>query len=226
VPTFRGTIVAFDDSTYRAAVRLDGSAPQVFTDVHVSRLAAASIVAGRRCIIDTGDHADIEDAVVIAVWAEGADDGAGFVPNVFYAYDGTGGQSLSVSAVTVNLDTEVESGDRYALASDVVTFQADGFYRVTANAVIDITNTSGGSDSEVRVWLEEDTGSGFAAIPDAFATQHEFEINAGGCSLSIALMRSFANGDQLRFRAQRANGTTNIDLEQYGARLLIEHIQD
>lgn len=77
MPQFRGTIVAFDDSTYRATVRLDGSAAQVLAGVHVNRLAAASVTAGRKCLVDTGDHANIEDTVVLAVWEQGAAEAAG-----------------------------------------------------------------------------------------------------------------------------------------------------
>lgn len=65
---YRGTLVSFNSGTYRATVRLDGSAPQVLTNVHCTRLASAEFVADRRCLVDTGDHGDIDDAVVIAVW--------------------------------------------------------------------------------------------------------------------------------------------------------------
>ncbi|MGI8926408.1 MAG: hypothetical protein ACR2HN_07145 [Tepidiformaceae bacterium] len=64
----RGTIVSFNSVTWRAVIRLDGSTPQTLTDVRVSRYAAADIAAPRRCLVDTGDHGDIADAVLTAVW--------------------------------------------------------------------------------------------------------------------------------------------------------------
>ena len=98
-------MVSFDPDTYRAAVRLDGSAPRTIADIHANRLAAAAFATGRKCLVDTGDHNDLEDAVITAVWAEGTEDAGGFAPDVFYAYDGTGGQTLSSTAVTLRNDT-------------------------------------------------------------------------------------------------------------------------
>lgn len=65
----RGTLVSFNAGTYRAVVRLDGSAPQALTNVRCNRLPSAEYTAGRRVLVDTGDHGDIEDAVVLAVWS-------------------------------------------------------------------------------------------------------------------------------------------------------------
>ena len=66
---FRGAIVSFDNTTGRAAVRLDGSAAQRFAAVAVSRgLDQAELLSGRRCIVDTGDHNDPADFVVTALY--------------------------------------------------------------------------------------------------------------------------------------------------------------
>lgn len=69
MPTNRGTIVTFDSVAYTASVRLDGSAAQTLTGVAVNRgLAAASITAGRRAIIDTAGQANAALFVVVAVF--------------------------------------------------------------------------------------------------------------------------------------------------------------
>jgi len=65
---FRGVVVAFDAGTHTATVRLDGS-PQVLTAVPTSRgIASGDMTAGRRVLLDTGDHHHPNDAVITAVW--------------------------------------------------------------------------------------------------------------------------------------------------------------
>ena len=67
--TYRGRLVSFSSGSYVASVRLDGSPAQAMEGVPVSRgLPAAEMVAGRRVLLDTGDHNHPGDAVVTAVW--------------------------------------------------------------------------------------------------------------------------------------------------------------
>ena len=66
---FRGVLASWDGSNFLATVRLDGSAPQTLSGLRTSRaIASADMVAGRRVIVDTGDHGDPGDIVVTAVW--------------------------------------------------------------------------------------------------------------------------------------------------------------
>ena len=66
---YRGVIADWDGATFRAAIRLDGSPNQTMTDVRTSvAIASADMTAGRRVLVDTGDHNDPQDAVVTAVW--------------------------------------------------------------------------------------------------------------------------------------------------------------
>jgi hypothetical protein len=68
--TWRGTVVAFNGTTWLASVRLDGSAAQTLDDVRVNRgLDAAEVTAGRRCLVEPGEGHDPNDAVLIAVYA-------------------------------------------------------------------------------------------------------------------------------------------------------------
>lgn len=65
----RGSIVSFDSTPYTASVRLDGSAPQTVDNVTVSRaIASGEMTAGRKVLLDTGDHNHPADFVVTAVW--------------------------------------------------------------------------------------------------------------------------------------------------------------
>lgn len=67
---YRAKLVSFNATTYRAVVRLDGSAAQTITGVRTSRaIPTAEMTANRPCLIDTGDHNDPADIVLTAIWA-------------------------------------------------------------------------------------------------------------------------------------------------------------
>jgi hypothetical protein len=69
MPVLRGSIVSFDSTPYTASIRLDGSAPQTVDNVAVSRaIASGEMTAGRKVLLDTGDHNHPSDFVVTAVW--------------------------------------------------------------------------------------------------------------------------------------------------------------
>lgn len=66
--TYRGVLTAFNPTTFRATVRLDGSSAVTLDAIHATRLDAAEYAPGRRVLVDTGDHGDPGDVVVVAVW--------------------------------------------------------------------------------------------------------------------------------------------------------------
>lgn len=67
---YRGKIVSFNAGTWTAVIRLDGSAAQTLTGVATARnIAAAEMTAGRKVVLDSGDHNNPTDFVVTAVWA-------------------------------------------------------------------------------------------------------------------------------------------------------------
>ena len=67
--TARGTLDSFNATTYKAVVRLDGSAAMTLSDVRTSRaIPSAEMSVGRPVLVDLGDHGDPSDALVVAVW--------------------------------------------------------------------------------------------------------------------------------------------------------------
>jgi hypothetical protein len=65
----RATIISFDATPHTATVRLDGSAAETLTGVRTSRaIASGDMTAGRRTIVDTGDHNHPDDFVITAVY--------------------------------------------------------------------------------------------------------------------------------------------------------------
>ena len=66
---YRGTVVSFSAVNGLATVRLDRSAAQAVTGIAVARgLDPAQVAAGRRAIIDTGDHNNPGDFVLTAIY--------------------------------------------------------------------------------------------------------------------------------------------------------------
>jgi molybdopterin-binding protein len=66
---FRGKVVSFTAGTWKASIRLDGSAGQSLDAIAVARnIASAEMTAGRSILLDTGDHSDPADFVITAVW--------------------------------------------------------------------------------------------------------------------------------------------------------------
>lgn len=64
----RGILRAFDATTYRAQVHMEGSAGLWVEDVPVSRgIPAAEMVAGRWCIVAVFDPTHPTDGVVVGV---------------------------------------------------------------------------------------------------------------------------------------------------------------
>lgn len=67
---YRGKVVSFDSGTWKATIRLDGSSPQTLSSIATARnIASAEMTAGRRVLLDTGDHSDPADFVVTAVFS-------------------------------------------------------------------------------------------------------------------------------------------------------------
>ena len=65
----RGVLVSFDSGAWTASVRLDGSQAQSLDGVKVAlNIVSGNLIAGRRVLVDTGDHGDLADVVVYAVY--------------------------------------------------------------------------------------------------------------------------------------------------------------
>ena len=77
------------------------------------------------------------------------------------AYDNAGGQGVTDTAATLNLDTERLNTDdgSFVLASDVVTINSGGKYMFTYRATVD-----NAGKNEIEAWLERDQGSGYSEV--------------------------------------------------------------
>lgn len=69
MPVYRATVVGFSAITWLASIRPDGSPSQTLDNVRTARnIASAEMTGGRRVLFDTGDHGDIADIVIFAVF--------------------------------------------------------------------------------------------------------------------------------------------------------------
>jgi hypothetical protein len=65
----RGVVKSFDSGTYKATVQVAGSLSVWLEEVPVARnIAAAEMVAGRRCALIFFSESDPRDALVVGVY--------------------------------------------------------------------------------------------------------------------------------------------------------------
>ena len=140
-------------------------------------------------------------------------------PSVFYAYDGTGGQTVDGTERTLNIDTPVVSDANYALTADEVTVTEAGLYRINLNFTSNGADTSGGARTSIDLRLQENGVN----IPGALVECYHREGEENSCSLSI--IEDIAAGAAIRARVDRTGGTSVVTTIADGSRLMIERIR-
>ncbi len=149
-----------------------------------------------------------------------------FIPQVFDAYDNAGGTALSETQSVLNIDTTRVSDSNYTLASDIVTINKDGLYRLSGELSVETLNTSGTQRGGIEMQFQTDTGSGFTDVPGTFCKEYmrEQNLELGGAACSVSWLGSFTSGDKIQI-THRKNGTTNSQTIAGGSRLAIEFIR-
>lgn len=138
--------------------------------------------------------------------AQGDQGAQGSSPSSRYcdAYDNAGGQTLSSSAITINLDTiRSESAGDFTLASDEIAVVYAGTYTVIFRiaAESDTLSTFG----DFQAWLELDSGGGFAEVDGSRVYMHNYygvNMDYGTAGAGHAILELGAD-DKVRIRAQR-----------------------
>jgi len=127
----------------------------------------------------------------------------------FECLDDVGGQSITETPITLNLDTiEHDDSDYYTLSSDEIKFLVAGVYLITYAVNIVDTDTTGGARCGVITYAEEDSG-GWAVVQDSLiAHYHRETVDSGG---SCTFLYAPAADDSLRIRVERVDGDTNIE---------------
>ena len=156
--------------------------------------------------------------------------------NPFCAYDGSGSQTVNSNTYQVlNIDTVAISDPTYSLASDEITFNRGGVYRVTVNIGYETEDNTGGDGGSMLVRVQEDTGTGNGFVgfghaggptPGAsysgFGSIHyEGMDRFGGTETWI---RSFNASDKIRVRFKESTGSQELGLLAGGSRITIERV--
>lgn len=152
----------------------------------------------------------------------------GSTANIFYAYDGAGGTAVTQTASTLNIDTTVVNDSAYTLAGDVVTFNQDGLYKVTARLTVGAVDQSGTQRSSVRLQGQKAIGGGaFSNISGAQCQDYMREQSSptnSSASCSITFFESFATNDRLQFLHQAFDSTTSATISE-GSAVTIEFVR-
>lgn len=142
---------------------------------------------------------------------------------VFDAYDNVGGSS-TVGGVAVPLSVERQKTSDFThstvTSSSEVTIAVAGKYIVHAEVTTNIS-VSSTSRSDSYMWLELDSGSGFAEIDGTRGTMYNRQNTQGTTSASATAILDLDVGDKLRIWAQRKSGSATVVLLADGSRLII-----
>lgn len=141
---------------------------------------------------------------------------------VFDAYDHAGGTSV-VAGAAVPLSVERQKTSDFthstSTSNSEVTIAVAGQYIVHAEVTTDVT--SGSSRSDSSMWLELDTGSGFAEVEGTRGEMYNRQATQGASSASCTAILNLDAGDKLRIYCQRNSGSNTVVLHADGSRLII-----
>lgn len=126
-------------------------------------------------------------------------------------YDNAGGQTFTTGTITVNLDTvrtDTTGGAEFSLSGDEVTVNNTGTYLVIFRVSFD--QPSGNSRAVAGIFLERDTGSGFAEVDGFRAFTYVRNSAEGENTSNVQGILQVTSGDKFRIRALRQAGTSTI----------------
>lgn len=132
---------------------------------------------------------------------------------------------ITGTAVSLIWDTENRKDSRYTHStvtnSENITFNTAGWYFISLDVGSDVS--SGGSRSITRIFLELDSGSGFAAL-NVVSDIYNRTTGAGNGSATINVAINVAATNILRARIQRIVGTNTIVTTANATRLTVVSI--
>ena len=148
---------------------------------------------------DNGDEFDLT-----APPANASEDG------LFYAYDGAGGLTVGTTTTVITLDTIGKLGDDFLFTAggSEITIETDGWYEITYHIGTDVS--SGSNRSKTMAQLEEDTGSGFAAVPGTQGPMYNRQSDRGFANASVTILRQYQSGDKIRLTAIKTGSDTVV----------------
>ena len=119
---------------------------------------------------------------------------------VAQVYDSSGGQTLSTTAITVNLDTSTDIDSEYSLSTDQLSVNTDGWYKVNYQICPDQASGTGGNDRNTPAgWLRL---NGVTDISSTYTSSYLRTATNGdiNCLTATSLVQ-LSNGDYIELRS-------------------------
>jgi hypothetical protein len=143
----------------------------------------------------------------------------------YFAYDGTGNQTINGTAATLNIDTQSVTNSDYTLSSDQITINTTGTYMIQAKVVYEITDTLGDARGSTAAWIEEDPLGGGSFTEITGSRGHSYHRETAGASTSVAFcIAELTATDIIRVRMQRTTAAVNIDTVQNHSSIMITRV--
>jgi len=133
---------------------------------------------------------------------------------IYQVYDGAGGGTIDGTERTVNLDTEDISHEDFSLATDEITVDYAGTYRIGYYVTWQQHDTTGSTIALVECHMEYYLAA-WTNHPRSYSVGYAYEFTAGsecggtGCQF---LWESSSDSQKLRLRVQRVQNTTTLRL--------------
>ena len=117
-------------------------------------------------------------------------------------YDSTGGQALTASYATVNIDATETNNDStaYTLATDQITIGTTGYYSISYN--VGTVESGAATRGSTDVKLQVDTGGGFADITSSLVSSYWRAASGNGNDTSKTINLSLSSGDVVQMQAK------------------------
>lgn len=136
-------------------------------------------------------------------------------------FRGATNQSLSTSAVTVDLaTTDYDPGVHYGLDADTVLIETAGYYKITYTVYASVDSTSGSPDCNVLAFLRKNS----TAIDGSYSAAYLSEVSTPDASCDGSVLVLLSAGDAVDIRAQLSAA---MDVSTVAARckLIIERVR-
>ena len=176
------------------------------------------------------DDIDVTTNIVVGGTVDGRDvaaDGTKLdtlvaaLPYVVRDTAATGTQTISTTAITVNLDSEVISDANYSLSADVVTVTLAGTYEVAWQVTAEFDPNQTTARDSWSSWIEKNSATTGVEHMEAFNYWRE---SSGKISVGRVCMVALSASDTLRLRAALEAGVDSWNLIQYKSWMSIKRV--
>lgn len=155
----------------------------------------------------------IEEARLDGSIFNGIDAGVFKTTRVLTAYNSAGGQVITTTPSTIQINTPTGSTDlaAFQITSGQITFRESGKYSVYYYVAFDNVN---GTRTNTQSFLEINTGSGFSKIQASDVYTYERTSNADRQTGTGVLSLAVTSGTIIRIRSQIIQGSNNSTLAE------------